>query len=44
VAFPANVAAAYWNFTAVQVDRSLGLHNPSYVRGILEGSIEELGG
>jgi len=44
VAFPANVAAAYWNFTAVQVDRSLGLHNPSYVRGILEGSIDELGG
>jgi hypothetical protein len=29
---------------AVLEDRSLGLHNPSYVRGILEGSIDELGG
>jgi hypothetical protein len=42
VAFPANVAAAYWNFMSVIEDRSLGLHNPAYVRGILQGSIEEI--
>jgi len=42
--FPANVAAAFWNYMAVVEDRSLGLHNPTYVKGILEGSIAELGG
>lgn len=40
--FPANVAAAYWNYMAILEDRSLGIHNPSYVKGILEGSIAEI--
>jgi hypothetical protein len=40
--FPANVAAAFWNYMAVTEDRSLGLHNPSYVKGILQGSIDKL--
>ena len=40
--FPANVAAAFWNYMSVVEDRSFGLHNPTYVKGILEGSIAEI--
>jgi hypothetical protein len=40
--YSANVAAAYWNFTGVMEDRSLGLHNPTYIVGLLEGSIAKI--
>lgn len=42
--YPANTAAAYWNFLGVISDGSLGVHNPPYIRGILQGSIAEMGG
>ena len=40
--YPANVAAAWWNYIGVLEDRSLGLHNPKYIKGLLESSIAEL--
>jgi hypothetical protein len=42
--YPANTVAALWNFLGVLNDHSLGIHNPPYIRGLLESSIEELGG
>jgi len=42
--YSANVAAAFWNLAGIANDGSLGLHNPAYIRGLLESSIEELGG
>jgi Zn-finger protein len=40
--YSANVTAAFWNFIGVIEDRSLGLHNPRYVKGLLESSIAEI--
>lgn len=37
--FPANTVAAWWNFDAVLKDGSLGVHNPAYVKAMLEGAI-----
>jgi hypothetical protein len=37
--YPANVAAAAWNFQGVMNDGSHGVHNPPYVRAILAASI-----
>ncbi len=34
-----NVAGAMYNFLVVYEDRSLGVHNPDYIRGLLETSI-----
>jgi len=42
--YPANVAAAAWNLFGIQGDGSFGVHNPHYIQGLLQGSIDELGG
>jgi hypothetical protein len=38
--YPANLAAAAWNFFGVVNDKSLGVHNPAYIRALLQGSID----
>ena len=40
--YPANVAAAAWNFQGVMNDGSKGVHNPPYARALLQGSIDAL--
>lgn len=40
--FPNKVAGAYWNWISIEEDRSLGVHNPKFVKRILEKSIESL--
>jgi hypothetical protein len=40
--WPANTAAAAWNYFGVINDGSLGVHNPGYVKTILEGAIDAL--
>lgn len=42
--YPANTVAALWNFFGAINDGSLGVHNPAYIKALLEGSIAELGG
>jgi hypothetical protein len=37
--YSADLAAAAWNFQGVMNDGSLGVHNPPYVRAMLEGAI-----
>ncbi len=39
---PANIAAAIWNLQSVHYDKSKGIHNPPYIKGILEGTITEM--
>jgi len=36
------VVAAYWNFIAVEEDRSFGIHSPHYVYQILDETIKAL--
>lgn len=36
------VAGAYWNFISIEEDRSLGVHNPRFVKKILENTIASL--
>jgi hypothetical protein len=36
------VAGAVLNYKAIKEDRSLGVHNPSYVRRILQNTIDLL--
>jgi hypothetical protein len=36
------VAGAYWNFITLEEDRSMGIHNPKYVKKILENTIASL--
>jgi hypothetical protein len=36
------IAGAYWNWISIEEDRSLGVHNPKFVKKILENSIESL--
>ncbi len=38
--YPANLAAAFTNWQLFAEDRSLGLHNPAYVKAVLQNSIE----
>jgi hypothetical protein len=33
------LAGCYWNFISIEEDRSLGVHNPKFVKRILEQSI-----
>ncbi|HEY5686456.1 MAG TPA: cytochrome c3 family protein [Acidimicrobiia bacterium] len=40
--FPEEVVAARWNYMMVYVDHSFGVHNPSYIKGMLEASIAAL--
>jgi hypothetical protein len=40
--YPANVAAAAWNFQGVMNDGSKGVHNPPYVRALLQGAIDAM--
>ncbi len=42
--YQANTAAAAWNFFGVVNDGSLGVHNPPYIKGILRGAIDAMGG
>ncbi len=35
-----NIAGALWNYVTVLEDRSYGVHNPDYIRDMLEASIE----
>ncbi len=40
--FSADIAGAFLNYKFVEEDKSLGAHNPSYVKNLLESSIEAL--
>jgi len=40
--YPAEVAAAFVNWQTIYEDKSLGIHNPPYVLGILQGSIDAM--
>jgi len=40
--FPGDVVAAWWNLAGTQGDASLGLHNPKYIRGLLDGAIDAM--
>jgi len=40
--YPNKIAGAYWNWISIEEDRSLGVHNPKFVKRILEKSIESL--
>jgi len=40
--WPADVAAAYINWQAITEDKSHGIHNPPYVLGILQASIDAM--
>ena len=40
--YTANEAAAWWNFIGVVNDGSLGVHNPGYIKAILEGAIDAI--
>jgi hypothetical protein len=40
--YPATVAAACLNYKAIVEDRSLGVHNPTYIKGVLNNSIAAL--
>ena len=42
--FPANLAAAFINWQTVTEDKSLGIHNPTYVIGVLNNTIETVKG
>jgi len=44
VATSADSAGAVWNLVLVKEDRSHGIHNPQYVRGLLQSSIEYISG
>jgi hypothetical protein len=37
-------AGAVWNYAAVEEDRSRGVHNPKYIMGLLESSIQFIQG
>jgi len=40
--YKANVAAAYVNWQLIEEDRSLGVHNPNYVIGVLKNTIAKI--
>lgn len=39
---PGDSAGALWNYFVAKYDRSKGIHNPDYIKGLLESSIEFL--
>lgn len=40
--YPSNLAAAAWNYLYVAADGSKGVHNPAYIKAILQNSIEAI--
>jgi hypothetical protein len=42
--FPEEVVAARWNYMMVLEDHSMGPHNPSYIKAMLQASIDALSG
>lgn len=40
--YPNKVAGAYWNFISIIEDKSMGVHNPKFVRKILSNTITSL--
>jgi hypothetical protein len=40
--YPSKVAGAYVNYQVITEDRSLGVHNPKYIKKLLENTIAEL--
>lgn len=42
--YPANVAGAVFNYILLEEDRSLGIHNPAYVKALLTNTIEMIQG
>ena len=40
--YSANLAAAFANWQLFAEDRSLGLHNPAYVRAVLTNTLEAI--
>jgi hypothetical protein len=40
--YPEEVAAAMWNVVFVVEDQSMGVHNPSFSKALLEQAIEAL--
>jgi len=40
--YPNRVAGAFWNFMCVMSDHSNGVHNPKYIKKVLENSIADL--
>jgi hypothetical protein len=40
--YPANTVAAWWNFIGVVNDGSRGIHNPPYIKAILQGAINAM--
>ena len=42
--WPANVAGAMLNWQLFAEDRSLGLHNPRYVKAVVQNTIEAIEG
>jgi hypothetical protein len=40
--YPNRVAGAFWNFMCVYSDGSGGVHNPKYIKKVLENSIADL--
>lgn len=40
--YPANVALSYLNYNTVKEDRSKGVHNPTYIKVLLDNSIAEM--
>jgi hypothetical protein len=40
--YPPEVAGAVLNYKALTEDRSLGVHNPSYVKKVLQNTMEAL--
>ena len=39
---PANIAAAIWNLQSVHYDKSKGIHNPPYIKGVLQSTIAKM--
>jgi hypothetical protein len=40
--FPADVAAAFLNWQLISEDKSMGIHNPPYVTGVLKNTIQKM--
>ena len=36
------LTAAHWNYNSIREDRSLGFHNPKYIRAVLENTIDAI--
>jgi hypothetical protein len=40
--FSTALTAAHWNYNSIREDRSLGFHNPKYIRAVLENTIDAI--